>query len=79
MPVKKGRDFSEMSSSRQLEYESKAQRLNSDYAEGLQKKERMMFTLNWQPPYDWSWILGFLAARAVDGVETVEALREAWR
>ncbi|EOA4402744.1 DNA-3-methyladenine glycosylase 2 [Citrobacter amalonaticus] len=34
-----------------------------------------MFTLNWQPPYDWSWILGFLAARAVDGVETVEALR----
>lgn len=34
-----------------------------------------MFTLNWQPPYDWSWILGFLAARAVSGVETVEALR----
>lgn len=30
-----------------------------------------MFTLNWQPPYDWSWMLGFLAARAVDGVETV--------
>ncbi|EBX6686331.1 hypothetical protein DS275_08240 [Salmonella enterica subsp. salamae serovar Sofia] len=30
-----------------------------------------MFTLSWQPPYDWSWILGFLAARAVDGVETV--------
>lgn len=34
-----------------------------------------MFTLSWQPPYDWPWILGFLAARAVSGVETVEALR----
>lgn len=33
-----------------------------------------MFTLSWQPPYDWEWILGFLAARAVSGVETVEAL-----
>ncbi|MCW0135761.1 hypothetical protein OIU92_00600 [Escherichia coli] len=21
-----------------------------------------MYTLNWQPPYDWSWMLGFLAA-----------------
>lgn len=30
-----------------------------------------MYTLNWQPPYDWSWMLGFLAARAVSGVETV--------
>ena len=30
-----------------------------------------MLTLSWQPPYDWSWMLGFLAARAVDGVETV--------
>ena len=30
-----------------------------------------MYTLNWQPPYDWSWMLGFLAARAVNGVETV--------
>lgn len=30
-----------------------------------------MFTLSWQPPCDWSWMLGFLAARAVDGVETV--------
>ncbi len=27
-----------------------------------------MYTLNWQPPYDWSWMLGFLAARAVSGV-----------
>lgn len=34
-----------------------------------------MFTLNWQPPYDWSWILGFLAARAVSGVETIDVLR----
>ncbi|MCO0814993.1 DNA-3-methyladenine glycosylase 2, partial [Enterobacter hormaechei] len=30
-----------------------------------------MYTLNWQPPYDWSWMFGFLAARAVAGVETV--------
>ncbi|EYD84999.1 TPA: DNA-3-methyladenine glycosylase 2 [Escherichia coli] len=30
-----------------------------------------MYTLNWQPPYDWSWMLGFLAVRAVSGVETV--------
>ncbi|RZN42073.1 DNA-3-methyladenine glycosylase 2 [Escherichia sp. E2593] len=30
-----------------------------------------MYTLNWQPPYDWSWMLGFLAARAVSGVETI--------
>lgn len=30
-----------------------------------------MFTLNWQPPYDWQWMFGFLAARAVTGVETV--------
>ncbi len=30
-----------------------------------------MYILNWQPPYDWSWMLGFLAARAVSGVETV--------
>lgn len=34
-----------------------------------------MFTLNWQPPYDWSWMLGFLAARAVSGVETVSEMR----
>ncbi|MBK4556556.1 DNA-3-methyladenine glycosylase 2, partial [Enterobacter hormaechei] len=30
-----------------------------------------MYTLNWQPPYDWSWMFGFLVARAVTGVETV--------
>lgn len=28
-----------------------------------------MYTLRWQPPYDWSWMLGFLRARAVAGVE----------
>lgn len=28
-----------------------------------------MYTLNWQPPYDWSWMLGFLAARAVSSVK----------
>ncbi|EFN9756185.1 DNA-3-methyladenine glycosidase [Escherichia coli] len=33
MPVKKGRDFSEMLSPRQPEYESKALRLNNVYAE----------------------------------------------
>jgi len=38
MPVKKGRDFSEMLPPRQLEYESKAYRLNTVYAVGLTKK-----------------------------------------
>ncbi|NTZ49227.1 DNA-3-methyladenine glycosylase 2 [Citrobacter freundii] len=33
-----------------------------------------MYTLNWQSPYDWPWMLGFLADRAVDGVETVGTL-----
>ena len=59
---------------RQLEYESKAYRLNTVYAVGLLEKENAMFTLSWQPPYDWPWMLGFLAARAVEGVETVEQL-----
>lgn len=36
-----------------------------------------MFTLSWQPPYDWPWMLGFLAARAVGGVETVGTLHYA--
>ncbi|WP_437887494.1 DNA-3-methyladenine glycosylase 2 [Phytobacter sp. V91] len=30
-----------------------------------------MYTLRWQPPYDWPWMLGFLRARAVDGVEII--------
>ncbi|VEB96323.1 DNA-3-methyladenine glycosylase 2 [Cedecea lapagei] len=30
-----------------------------------------MYTLSYQPPYDWPWILGFLAGRAVEGVEVV--------
>ncbi|HDX4048314.1 TPA: DNA-3-methyladenine glycosylase 2 [Enterobacter soli] len=30
-----------------------------------------MYTLKWQPPYDWQWMFGFLGARAVTGVETV--------
>lgn len=30
-----------------------------------------MYTLNWQLLYDWLWMLGFFAARAVSGVETV--------
>jgi len=29
----------------------------------------MMFTLPWQSPYDWAWMMGFLAARTVEGVE----------
>jgi len=28
-----------------------------------------MFTLPWQSPYDWAWMMGFLAARTVEGVE----------
>ncbi|MGK9172907.1 DNA-3-methyladenine glycosylase 2 [Yokenella regensburgei] len=30
-----------------------------------------MYKLRWQPPYDWSWMLNFLRARAVAGVEIV--------
>lgn len=30
-----------------------------------------MFTLDYHPPYDWQWMFGFLAARAVYGIETV--------
>lgn len=30
-----------------------------------------MYTLRWQPPYDWAWILGFLRARAISGVEVI--------
>lgn len=30
-----------------------------------------MYTLSWKPPYDWAWMLGFLQARAVTGVEVV--------
>ncbi len=32
-----------------------------------------MFELKWQPPYDWAWMLGFLAPRTVAGVEQVSA------
>ena len=31
-----------------------------------------MYTLNWQPPYDWSGMWGFLADRAVSREETGE-------
>ena len=31
-----------------------------------------MLTLSWQPPCDWAWLFGFLAARAVQGVEKFE-------
>lgn len=34
-----------------------------------------MYTLHWQPPYDWSWMLGFLRARAVMGVEIISETR----
>lgn len=30
-----------------------------------------MYTLTWQPPYDWQWMFSFLGARAVTGIETV--------
>lgn len=31
-----------------------------------------MFTLPWQPPYDWTWMFSFLRARAVSGIETFD-------
>lgn len=34
-----------------------------------------MYTLRWQPPYDWAWMLGFLQARAVTGVEEISETR----
>lgn len=34
-----------------------------------------MYTLHWQPPYDWAWMLSFLGARAVAGVEVVSETR----
>lgn len=34
-----------------------------------------MYTLHWQPPYDWAWMLGFLGARAVAGVEQISETR----
>lgn len=30
-----------------------------------------MLRISYQPPYDWMWMLGFLAARAVAGIEEV--------
>ncbi len=33
-----------------------------------------MYTLNWQPPYDWSWMFGFLAARAVTGLRPLRRI-----
>ncbi|MGG5835482.1 DNA-3-methyladenine glycosylase 2 [Huaxiibacter chinensis] len=30
-----------------------------------------MYTLKWQPPYDWQWMFEFLGARQVAGIETV--------
>lgn len=34
-----------------------------------------MYSLYWQPPYDWAWMLGFLQTRAVAGVEAFEGRR----
>ncbi len=34
-----------------------------------------MFELGYHPPYDWPWMFGFLAARAVNGIETVTPTR----
>jgi len=30
-----------------------------------------MYQLNYNPPYDWKWMFGFLAGRAVNGIEIV--------
>ncbi|KFC80527.1 DNA-3-methyladenine glycosylase 2 [Buttiauxella agrestis] len=30
-----------------------------------------MYQLNYNPPYDWNWMFGFLAGRAVNGIEIV--------
>ncbi|WMY75855.1 DNA-3-methyladenine glycosylase 2 [Buttiauxella selenatireducens] len=30
-----------------------------------------MYQLDYKPPYDWKWMFGFLAGRAVSGIETV--------
>ena len=62
-----------MSAGRQQEYESKAQRDLSVYAE-VNTKGETMYTLNWQPPYDWSWMFGFLAARAVTGLRPLRRI-----
>ena len=40
--------------------------------------EHLVFTLAYRPPYDWDAMLAFLAARAIEGVETVERGRY-WR
>jgi DNA-3-methyladenine glycosylase II len=58
-----------MSSWRQQEYESKAKQAFPFMLRGT--KRRTMYTLTWQPPYDWQWMFGFLGARAVAGIETV--------
>lgn len=34
-----------------------------------------MFELGYHPPYDWKWMFGFLAARAVAGIESVTPTR----
>jgi DNA-3-methyladenine glycosylase II len=40
---------------------------------GGNKKEYAMLTLDYHPPCDWAWMLDFLGARAVAGIETVSA------
>ncbi len=69
MPVKKGRDFSEMSSRRQRNMARRYVRL-AFMLKG-QIKEKSMFTLSWQPATTGRGCWAFLLARAVDGVETV--------
>ncbi|HEX6308241.1 MAG TPA: DNA-3-methyladenine glycosylase 2 [Longimicrobiales bacterium] len=32
----------------------------------------VMLRFEYRPPYDWEWLLGFLAARAIPGIESVE-------
>lgn len=39
----------------------------------LTADDGLTLTLSYRPPYDWQWMLGFLAARAVNGVDCVTA------
>ena len=40
-----------------------------------------MFGLPWLPPYDWQWMVGFLQARAVSGIERFQdgSYPRSWR
>lgn len=44
-------------------------------AAGAPAREKLVFDLAYRPPYDWEAMLGFLAPRAIAGVEAVEGSR----